>query len=94
VLHYPELAAGAKPPPCAVEEDGGGSGGTCIVRFHAGRPYEDVAFRIVNREWERSRKGGFNRSSAPSTGASCVSASTSSVSSTGDDFFLRVFYRR
>ncbi|CAO2043311.1 unnamed protein product [Urochloa humidicola] len=60
VLHYPELAAGGKPPQCAVEEDvGGGSGDTCIVRFHAGWPYEDVAFRIVNREWERSRKAGF-----------------------------------
>ncbi|CAN6276574.1 unnamed protein product [Urochloa humidicola] len=62
VLHYPELAAGGKPPQCAVEEDvggGSGSGDTCIVRFHAGWPYEDVAFRIVNREWERSRKSGF-----------------------------------
>ncbi|CAL5015494.1 unnamed protein product [Urochloa decumbens] len=58
VLHYPELAAGGKPPQCAVEEDGG-AGDTCIVRFHAGWPYEDVAFRIVNREWERSRKSGF-----------------------------------
>ncbi|CAN6235901.1 unnamed protein product [Urochloa humidicola] len=58
VLHYPELAAGGKPPQCAVEEDGG-SGDTCIVRFHAGWPYEDVAFRVVNREWERSRKAGF-----------------------------------
>ena len=59
VLHYPELAAGTKPLQCAVEEDGGGRGETCIVRFHAGWPYEDVAFRIVNREWERSRKAGF-----------------------------------
>ncbi|CAL5069338.1 unnamed protein product [Urochloa decumbens] len=60
VLHYPELAAGGKTPQCAVEEEGGGGGGdTCIVRFHAGWPYEDVAFRIVNREWERSRKSGF-----------------------------------
>jgi hypothetical protein len=58
VLHYPELA-GEMPPQCAVEEDGGGSSDTCIVRFHAGWPYEDVAFRILNREWERSRKAGF-----------------------------------
>ncbi|KAL6903351.1 hypothetical protein ACP4OV_004164 [Aristida adscensionis] len=57
VLHYPGLA-GERPPQFAVEEDGGG-GETCIVRFHAGWPYEDVAFRIVNREWERSRKCGF-----------------------------------
>ncbi|KAL6652248.1 hypothetical protein ACP70R_011173 [Stipagrostis hirtigluma subsp. patula] len=57
VLYYPDLA-GAKPPQLAVEEDGE-SGETCIVRFHAGWPYEDVAFRIANREWERSRKTGF-----------------------------------
>lgn len=58
VLHYPDLAGG-KPPQYTVEEDGSGSDATCIVRFHAGWPYEDVAFRIVNREWERSRKAGF-----------------------------------
>ncbi|XP_066344383.1 splicing factor Cactin-like [Miscanthus floridulus] len=59
VLHYPDLdLAGGKPPQYTVEEDGSGSDETCIVRFHAGWPYEDVAFRIVNREWERSRKAG------------------------------------
>ncbi|KAF8702435.1 hypothetical protein HU200_032811 [Digitaria exilis] len=58
VVHYPELAGGARPPPqCTVEEEDGGE--TCVVRFHAGWPYEDVAFRIVNREWERSQKAGF-----------------------------------
>jgi Cactus-binding C-terminus of cactin protein/Conserved mid region of cactin len=31
----------------------------CIIRFHAGPPYEDVAFKIINREWNRSRKHGF-----------------------------------
>jgi hypothetical protein len=30
-----------------------------ILRFHAGPPYVDVAFKIVNREWEHSHKKGF-----------------------------------
>jgi hypothetical protein len=29
------------------------------LRFHAGPPYEDIAFKIVNREWKRSCKEGF-----------------------------------
>ncbi|KAF7010473.1 hypothetical protein CFC21_024886 [Triticum aestivum] len=57
VLHYPDLA-GTKPPEYTIHEDGE-SGETCIIRFHAGPPYEDVAFRIVNKEWEYSRKAGF-----------------------------------
>ncbi|CAA7029017.1 unnamed protein product [Microthlaspi erraticum] len=32
---------------------------TCIIRFQAGPPYEDIAFRVVNKEWDRSRKNGF-----------------------------------
>lgn len=34
-------------------------GSTCILRFTAGPPYEDIAFRIVNKEWEYSHKKGF-----------------------------------
>ncbi|OON19879.1 hypothetical protein X801_04245 [Opisthorchis viverrini] len=30
-----------------------------ILRFSAGPPYEDIAFKIVNREWEYSYKHGF-----------------------------------
>ncbi|KAK3727991.1 hypothetical protein QZH41_015937 [Actinostola sp. cb2023] len=30
-----------------------------ILRFHAGPPYEDIAFKIVNREWEYSHRKGF-----------------------------------
>ncbi|XP_074019757.1 splicing factor Cactin isoform X1 [Numenius arquata] len=30
-----------------------------ILRFHAGPPYEDIAFKIVNREWEYSHRHGF-----------------------------------
>jgi hypothetical protein len=39
--------------PCADNKDFG------ILRFRAGPPYEDIAFKIVNREWEYSYKKGF-----------------------------------
>ena len=28
-----------------------GAGATCILRFLAGAPYEDIAFRIINKDW-------------------------------------------
>jgi hypothetical protein len=28
-------------------------------RFSAGAPYEDIAFRVVNKEWEYSHKRGY-----------------------------------
>lgn len=30
-----------------------------ILRFTAGPPYDDIAFKIVNREWEHSHRRGF-----------------------------------
>lgn len=39
--------------PCADNQD------FAILKFHAGPPYEDIAFKIVNREWEFSYKRGF-----------------------------------
>lgn len=39
--------------PCPDNADFG------ILRFHAGPPYEDIAFKVVNREWEYSYKKGF-----------------------------------
>lgn len=39
--------------PCGDNKD------FAILRFHAGPPYEDLAFKIVNREWEFSYKRGF-----------------------------------
>ena len=31
----------------------------CIIRFESGAPYEDVAFKIINREWNTRQKGDF-----------------------------------
>ncbi|KAL7675778.1 hypothetical protein ACOME3_002042 [Neoechinorhynchus agilis] len=30
-----------------------------VLRFHAGPPYEDIAFKVVNKEWDFSHKHGF-----------------------------------
>lgn len=39
--------------------DPSGATDTCLIKFHAGPPYEDVAFKIVNMEWELSHRRGF-----------------------------------
>ncbi|XP_020212952.1 cactin [Cajanus cajan] len=57
-IFYPDLVDKTKAPSYTIEKDGS-NGETCIIRFHAGPPYEDIAFRIVNKEWEYSHKKGF-----------------------------------
>ncbi|KAJ4968719.1 hypothetical protein NE237_015420 [Protea cynaroides] len=57
-IFYPDLVDKIKAPVYTIEKDGS-SGETCLIRFHAGPPYEDIAFRIVNKEWEYSHKKGF-----------------------------------
>ncbi|XP_047945164.1 cactin-like [Salvia hispanica] len=57
-IFYPDLVDKQKAPIYTIEKDGD-SAETCIIRFHAGPPYEDIAFRIVNKEWEYSHKKGF-----------------------------------
>ncbi|UYV69194.1 CACTIN [Cordylochernes scorpioides] len=54
-IFYPDLIDKSITPqfflePCADNKD------FAILRFHAGPPYEDIAFKIVNREWEYSYK--------------------------------------
>ncbi|EOA28755.1 hypothetical protein CARUB_v10024987mg [Capsella rubella] len=57
-IFYPDLVDKTKVPTCTIEKDGTSSE-TCIIRFEAGPPYEDIAFRIVNNEWEKSHKKGY-----------------------------------
>uniref|UniRef100_A0A672STG8 Splicing factor Cactin n=1 Tax=Sinocyclocheilus grahami TaxID=75366 RepID=A0A672STG8_SINGR len=57
-IFYPDLIDKRATPqyflePCPDNKDFG------ILRFHAGPPYEDIAFKIVNREWEYSHRHGF-----------------------------------
>ncbi|XP_050204957.1 splicing factor Cactin-like [Mercurialis annua] len=57
-IFYPDLVDKIKAPTYTIEKEGN-SDETCIIRFHVGPPYEDIAFRIVNEEWEYSHKKGF-----------------------------------
>ncbi|MDV3140035.1 MAG: hypothetical protein Q8765_02395 [Sweet potato little leaf phytoplasma] len=57
-IFYPHLLDKTKSPIYTIEKDDS-NGETCTIRFHAGAPYEDIAFQIVNKEWELSRKKGF-----------------------------------
>lgn len=57
-IFYPDLIDKSKAPtftltPCKEDKD------FCIIRFSAGPPYEDIAFRIVSREWNNSHKSGY-----------------------------------
>jgi len=56
-VFYPDLVDPTKTPQYFLER--ADSDEFCILRFHAGPPYEDIAFKIVNREWNKSRKRGF-----------------------------------
>jgi len=56
-IFYPDLIDRTKTPQYVLEPTK--SQEFCIIRFSAGPPYEDIAFKIINREWNRSRKRGF-----------------------------------
>ncbi|KAJ1829769.1 hypothetical protein LPJ56_000081 [Coemansia sp. RSA 2599] len=57
-IFYPDLIDKSVAPTYRVEKDPQ-SEDTVILKFMAGPPYEDIAFRIVNREWEYNRRRGF-----------------------------------
>jgi len=57
-IFYPDLLDKTKPPEFKVtpipEEPGFG-----VLTFHAGAPYEDIGFKVVDRPWEHGRKSGY-----------------------------------
>lgn len=65
-IFYPDLIDKTKAPTYRIEREGGrkrgqsfaaaGEEDTCLIRFMAGAPYEDIAFRIVDKEWDYSAK--------------------------------------
>ncbi|KXS11461.1 hypothetical protein M427DRAFT_60689 [Gonapodya prolifera JEL478] len=57
-IFYPDLIDKSKAPTYKLVKDPSNPD-TVIIRFIAGPPYEDIAFRIVNREWEYSHKKGY-----------------------------------
>ncbi|KAI5841479.1 mid region of cactin-domain-containing protein [Morchella snyderi] len=73
-IFYPDLIDKSKAPTYRIEREGGrkrgqsfapaGEEDTCVIRFIAGPPYEDLAFRIVDKEWDYSakRERGFRSS--------------------------------
>mmetsp|Transcript_24607 Transcript_24607/g.61753 ORF Transcript_24607/g.61753 Transcript_24607/m.61753 type:complete len:599 (-) Transcript_24607:276-2072(-) len=56
-IFYPDLIEKHKTPQFFIEPTDNKD--VVVLRFHAGPPYEDVAFRIVNREWEFGPRRGF-----------------------------------
>lgn len=73
-IFYPDLIDKTKAPTYKIEREGGrkkgqsfapaGEEDTCLMRFISGPPYEDIAFRIVDKEWDYSakRERGFKSS--------------------------------
>ncbi|KAI8474931.1 MAG: cactus-binding C-terminus of cactin protein-domain-containing protein [Monoraphidium minutum] len=58
-IFYPDLIDKKTAPSYRVDPDPTGGKDTCILVFTAGAPYEDIAFRIVNKEWETTHRRGF-----------------------------------
>ncbi|KAF0696836.1 Aste57867_12437 [Aphanomyces stellatus] len=56
-IFYPELLEKHIAPTYTFEKTDASD--FCVLRFHAGPPYLDIAFKIVNQEWEFSSKRGF-----------------------------------
>ncbi|KAL2261644.1 hypothetical protein VTK26DRAFT_3713 [Humicola hyalothermophila] len=65
-IFYPDLIDKTKAPTFKIIREHGrrkgesfapaGKEDTCLIRFIAGPPYQDIAFRIVDREWDYSAK--------------------------------------
>jgi len=65
-IFYPDLIDKTKAPTYKIEREDGrkkgqssapaGEEDTCIIKFIAGPPYETIAFRIVDRDWDYSAK--------------------------------------
>ncbi|KAK0517818.1 hypothetical protein OC835_007791, partial [Tilletia horrida] len=58
-VFYPDLIDKTKAPTYRIIREPGNDE-TVLLRFIAGPPYEDVAFRIVNKPWDHRR--GFRSS--------------------------------
>jgi len=59
-IFFPDLIDPSTAPKYSLEKDPESSdGSTCLIRFSGGPPYEDIAFRIVNKQWNTDPKRGF-----------------------------------
>lgn len=57
-IFYPDLIDKTKAPTFQIIKDKSNPD-IAVIKFTAGPPYEDIAFNIVNKEWEHSHKKGF-----------------------------------
>lgn len=70
-IFYPDLIDSKKAPTFSIirnkDDDkqsnkpaavAAGQNDTCIIKFHAGPPYQDIAFKIVDRQWDNSSHRG------------------------------------
>lgn len=57
-IFYPDLIDPTQTPVYLLEPIPG-EPDHCIIRFRAGPPYEDIAFKIVRKEWDYNRRRGF-----------------------------------
>lgn len=59
-IFYPDLLDKSRTPRYVLERCAdSNSNDFVIIRFSAGPPYEDIAFKILNKEWDRNRRSGF-----------------------------------
>lgn len=58
-IFYPDLIDKSKAPTYKLIKQGPNED-TILLLFTAGPPYEDIAFQIVNRDWEHSHKRYIN----------------------------------
>jgi len=56
-IFYPDLLDPSKPPSYVLQKTE--TQDHVVIRFKAGPPYEDLAFRIVNQEWDVAPRKGF-----------------------------------
>lgn len=56
-IFYPDLIDKATTPKFFIEKCA--EPGFAVLRFHAGPPYEDIAFKLVSKEWDSNRRSGF-----------------------------------
>jgi hypothetical protein len=56
-IFYPALVNSTRSPKYTLE--GAEDQEHAIIRFQAGAPYEDIAFRIMNKQWEVDGRNGF-----------------------------------
>jgi hypothetical protein len=58
-IFYPDLIDASVTPNFRLENPDK-LAATCTLIFHAGAPYQDIGFTIVNKEWEKNHRFGYN----------------------------------